>query len=222
MIAAVVAGPLVAVALLVGAPTQDGGPDASPKPSIQESLLRPFDLPFREPTSLERVTAHLASRLSGPVVLDRAALTRLELRPEDTVQLSLEGVRLKTGLQLLLDQVGMTYRVVPEDNLLVLTDSYGADEPYERILDEIEVLHRELHELREAVNVLYDSSLPAENAPGTMRKPTIIEELPGEAPKPDDAMEAPARSEPHIERPARPGVETTTLRPHRRTVAGHD
>jgi hypothetical protein len=208
MIVALIPGPLVVGALLLGAAPQDGGPSASPRPSIQESLVQPFHLPFREPTSLEHVAELLRRELSGPVVLDRAALTRLELQPGDTVQLELDGVRLKTGLQLLLDQVGMTFRVVPEDNLLILTDSFGADDPYERILDEIETLHRELHDLRDAVDDLQES-IATGAAEGAMRKPTILEEIPGEPvelPKERAPQASPERSEPHAVRPgaARP------------------
>ncbi len=34
------------------------------------------------------------------------------------VQLELDGVRLKTGLKLLLDQVGLTHQVIAEDKLV--------------------------------------------------------------------------------------------------------
>ena len=53
--------------------------------------------------------------IKGAVVLDLAALGRQDVEPDDPVQLELEGVRLKTGLKLLLDQVGLTFRVVAED-----------------------------------------------------------------------------------------------------------
>src|SRR5262249_28179550 len=88
-------------------------------PSGQGAMQRPFTLPFATPTSLSDVCEYLRKTLKAPVVLDRAALDRLEIEPEDEVQLQLEGVRLKTGLKLLLDQVGMTYQVIAEDNLLV-------------------------------------------------------------------------------------------------------
>ena len=45
------------------------------------------------------------------VMLDIAALGRQDIEPEETVQLELEGVRLKTGLKLLLDQAGRPTRV---------------------------------------------------------------------------------------------------------------
>ncbi len=125
-------------------------------PSIQEALLRPVDLPFAGETTLEEVRDHLARTLGGPVVLDRAALDRLELTPEDTVQLDLKGVRLKVGLKLLLDQVGLTYRVVPEDNLLILTDPEGSDDPAQRALAEVKAMHREMHDLQDAVDDLRD------------------------------------------------------------------
>jgi hypothetical protein len=124
--------------------------------SVQDALLKPFDLPFGEETTLEEVRQHLGKALGGQVVLDRSALDRLELTPEDTVQLDLKGVRLKVGLKLLLDQVGLSYRVVPEDNLLILTDPEGSDDPGQRVLAELKAMHRELHDLQDAVDDLRD------------------------------------------------------------------
>src|SRR5262249_51683347 len=84
------------------------------------------------------------------------ALDRLELTHEATVQLELRSVRLKTGLKLLLDQLGLTYRVIPEDNLLVLTDTEGSEEPLDRVLSELKALHRDLHALQDAMDELLD------------------------------------------------------------------
>ena len=53
------------------------------------------------------MAAHLRQALGAPVVLDLAALKRQDLTPESTVRLQLEGVRLKTGLKLLLDHCGI-------------------------------------------------------------------------------------------------------------------
>ena len=108
--------------------------------TIQDALLRPYHFPFSRPTSLAQVCAHLKETLKGPVVLDLAALDRKNSEPEDTVQLELDGVRLKTGLKLLLDQVGLTYRVVAEDNLMIITDQEGAEDPAERIWSELRAL----------------------------------------------------------------------------------
>ncbi len=74
------------------------------------------------------------------------------MKPDDPVQLQLEGVRLKTGLKLLLDQVGLTYQVVPEDNLLILTDTQGSADPIDRVLSEIKALHRDLHDVQDAID----------------------------------------------------------------------
>jgi hypothetical protein len=172
--------------------------DPEPKPSVQEALLRPFSFPFAEETTLEEVAAALRKSLGAPVVLDRAALDRQELSPESTVQLEMEGVRLKTGLKLLLDQVALTYRVVPEDNLLVLTDVSGSEDPSEQVLAELKSLHRDVHDLQDAVEDLYRALFPEEEGDGpTMRKPTLLEELPA----PGDGKEAPAEPSPR----ARPG-----------------
>ncbi|MDR3635584.1 MAG: hypothetical protein P4L84_17400 [Isosphaeraceae bacterium] len=152
--------------------------------SVQEALQRPFTMPFGEPTTLNDVCRHLRMMLKAPVVLDLAALDRLERSGEDTVQLDLhDGVRLKTGLKLLLDQVGLTYRVVPEDNLLIVTDRTGSEDPLDRIESELKALHRDLHDVQDAVDEIR-MALGVDEADGMkMRKPTIIEEIPEEAPK---------------------------------------
>jgi hypothetical protein len=151
-----------------------------PAVSVQDALQRPCDLPFREPTSLSEVCRHLRRALNAPVVLDLAALKRLEIGPEERVQLELQGVRLKTGLKLLLDQAGLTYRVVPEDNLLIVTDPQGSDDPVERVMSELKSLHRDVHDLQDAVDDLRAAMGVEEEGGPKMRKPTIIEELPGE------------------------------------------
>jgi hypothetical protein len=150
--------------------------------SIQDALLRPFPLPFNTPTRLDEVCRHLGRVLRAPVVLDKAAIDRQELRPEDTVQLELEGVRLKTGLKLLLDQVGLTYRVIPEDNLLIVTDQEGAEDPLERVQAELKAIHRDIHDIQDALDYLREDLGLEEGGP-KVRKPTIIEEMPAEKEK---------------------------------------
>jgi hypothetical protein len=158
--------------------------------SVQDALLRPFTLPFAEDTSLEDVAARLRKALKAPVVLDLAALDRLDLTPKTTVRLELEGVRLKTGLKLLLDQVGMTYRVIPEDNLLLLTDARGSEDPLERVFDELKSLHKDVHDLQDAMDDVYQALAPEEEGPA-MRKPTIIEEVPADPEKKPKPVEEP-------------------------------
>jgi hypothetical protein len=160
--------------------------------SLEERLIRPTRLPFAEETSLADVARWLHETLQAPVVLDRAALERQGLSRDSTVQLELDGVRLKTALRLLLDQVGLTYRLEPEDNLLVVTDAQGANEPLPRILGELEALHRDLHALQNSVDELYDALVP-ESGPA-LQMPTIIEEKP-------EGPEAPSGNTTHRTRP---------------------
>jgi hypothetical protein len=148
-------------------------------PSLQDALLRPYRFPFSRPSSLEEVCTHLRQTLKAAVVLDMAALDRQKVEPSDSVQLELEGVRLKTGLKLLLDQVGLTYRVVAEDNLMIITDREGSEDPGERVWSELRALHRDLHDLQDSLEELRDH-LGDEGGTGPhLRKPTIIEEMPG-------------------------------------------
>jgi hypothetical protein len=149
-------------------------------PTVQDLLLRPYRFSFARPTSLTQVCAHLRETLKVPVVLDQAALKRQEVEPEDTVQLELDGVRLKTGLKLLLDQVGLTAHVVAEDNLLVLTDREGSEDPLDRIWTDLRALHRDVHDVQDALDELTELlGVAKENGEGPrVRKPTIIEEMP--------------------------------------------
>ena len=175
------------------APPPAGHADGSA--SIQDALLRPFSWPFREDTTLQLVADYLKKNLRGPVVLDRAALARKKLTPETTVRLELEGVRLKTGLKLLLDQAGLTYRIVSEDNLLILTDTEGAEETSDRVLAELKALHHDVSDLRVAVDNLREDLAPESDAGPSLRKPTIIEEVP-EGDGKGMPAEKPARSRP--------------------------
>jgi hypothetical protein len=185
------AGPVV--------PTPGG--NAGAPVSVQDALTRPFDFPFAKETRIDEVAASLSKALNAPVVLDRAAMDRADVRPDDTVQLELKGVRLKTGLRLLLDQLDMTYRVEPEDNLLVFTDAIGAGDPVHRVLTEIEALHRDVHSLQDAVNEMR-KALGLTEEGEKLRKPTIIEEVsPSDAAKPKARPKPPAEAPPARSRP---------------------
>ena len=144
------------------------------------------------PTPLQQVCIHLQQTLKAGVVLDKAALERQNVKPEDPLQLELEGVRLKTGLKLLFDQLGLTYRIIPEDNLMIVTDREGSDEPTDRIWSELKALHRDLHDLQDTVDELRDSLGDQEGDGPQVRNPTIIEEMPEPAPeKPGTRLEKP-------------------------------
>ncbi|MHC5544079.1 hypothetical protein ACYOEI_38120 [Singulisphaera rosea] len=151
-------------------------PSTAPTHSIHDLLERPYPFRFQSPTRVSEVRDQLQKALKVPVVLDRAAMDRQDVRADDTVELELEGVRLRTGLKLLLSQVGLTYHVIAEDNLLLLTDEEGADDPLRRIFAEIKALHRDLHEVRDSVDEMREVLGLDEGA--KMRKPTIIEEQP--------------------------------------------
>jgi hypothetical protein len=173
-------------------------PTRSGPASVQDVLLRPFRFSFTRPTALARACLHLQESLGVPVVLDVAALGRQDVDPDDTVQLELDGVRLKTGLKLLLDQVGLTYHVVPEDNLLIITDREGSEDPLDRIWNELRTLHRDLHDVQDAVDELNDALVGDRGEGPRVRKPTIIEE------KPDHDPSAPDRPEGGMKEPKDP------------------
>ena len=165
---------------------------------LEELLdIEVIDMPFEECVKL------IAQRAKINVVLDPASLDRLELTPKSTVRLVVEDVRLKTGLKLLFDQVGLTTRILPEDNLLLIADKTESDEPLDRVLEEIKAIHRDIHGLQDDFRDLRDSILPAGDDPQPrMRNPTIIEE------KPDHGSDGKADGTKKSEKSARarPGV----------------
>jgi hypothetical protein len=170
-------------------------PVSSSAATVHELLLQPYRFPFSRPTGLVQVCAHLKQTLKIPVVLDLAALGRQDVKPDDPVQLELDGVRLKTGLKLLLDQVGLTFHVVPEDNLLIITDREGSEDPLDRIWAELRALHRDLHDVQDAVDGLTDLVGGEKGDGPRVRKPTIIEEMPGtDREKPEVGREKPEDS----------------------------
>lgn len=175
-----------------GPPTTAAAPTATPA-TVEEALLRPARIPFAQPTPLSEVVAFLRELLKAPVVLDRAAMARLDITENDTVQLELDGVRLKTALPLLLDQLAMTYRVEPEDNLLVLTDPEGANDRIDRILVEIERLHDDVHDLQDTVDVLTQTLTPVEIIPGDGVMPIDPNAPAPVAPPVDPGASTPAR-----------------------------
>jgi hypothetical protein len=179
--------------------------------TLQDALLRPYRFPFSRPTPLNQVCAHLQQTLKAPVVLDLAALDRQTVEPEDPVQLELDGVRLKTGLKLLLDQVGLTFHIVAEDNLLIITDKEGSEDPADRIWSELHALHRDLHDLQDAVDELR-TLVGGEKGEGPrVHKPTIIEEMPEDVgAKPGVIPEKPGRG---VEKPQGPAGATPGTRP---------
>ena len=150
------------------------------------------------------------------MVLDLAALDRQDVEPEDPVRLELEGVRLKTGLKLLLDQVGLTYRVIPEDNLMIITDREGSDDPTDRIFSELQALHRDLHSVQDELDELREL-MGDDRQGGRVRRPTIIEEVPeaaGQRPVVPDTKPATPRQRPGVDQPgagARPAPARVPL-----------
>jgi hypothetical protein len=162
--------------------------------TVQDALLHRYRFTFDRPTSLQQVCAHLKMTLKIPVVLDLAALDRQDVKPADTVALELDGVRLKTGLKLLLDQVGLTFRAVSEDNLLIITDREASEDPLDRVWTELRALHRDLHDVQDAVDELAESIGGEKGEGPRVRKPTIVEEMPEkERAKPEGSRDRPDR-----------------------------
>lgn len=181
-------------------------PRSGEKVSLQEALLRPYPFAFSGPTPLNEVAARLTDDLGGEVVLDLAALERLGVSRGDTVELELQGARLKTGLKLLLGQLDLTYRVVPEDNLLIITDAEGSTDPIDQVWAELDHMHRDVHDIQDGLDDLRDLLGVDLDGGAQLRRPTIIEEMPGatpnELPVPDLEPDAPPVEDEPLPAPA--------------------
>lgn len=171
--------------------------------SLQDALLLPYSFHFSKPTPLDDVARELAKDLKADITIDMAALDRQGLKIDDEVQLSLDGKRLKTGLKLLLDQLDLSYKVIPEDNLMIITDGTGSDNPIDQILVQIKTLHKDVHDLQDAVDEIRSALGLDEKGGPRMHKPTIIEEMPGQSKEKEAAKpgEAPAPKTPERSRP---------------------
>ncbi len=180
--------------------------------SVQDALLKPYAFRFARPTPLAEVAQRLGHDLGFPVVLDLAALERLDVTADDTVKLELVGVRLKTGLKLLLDQAGLTYKVIAEDNLLILTDKQGSEDPIERVMAEIHEIHRDIHDIQDALDEVREVTGLTGEEGAQVRKPTIIEEVPDnpDAKPQEGAMPKPSKRPEASRKPALPSVRPRT------------
>ena len=146
--------------------------------SAQDALLRPFDFPFAEPIALVDACSTIGRALGVAVAVDQAALDRQDVVDDDPVKLDLKGVRLKVGLKLLLDPLHLTFKVVPEDNLLIITDGEGSEDPVSLVLAELKAMHREVHDLQDAVDDLRDlveEELGYEPEPLPRRRTTVVD-----------------------------------------------
>ncbi|WP_435018825.1 hypothetical protein TA3x_000812 [Tundrisphaera sp. TA3] len=183
-------------------------PEAAARPapaSVQDALIQPFDFPFAEPIALVDACTAIGRALNVAVAIDQAALDRQEIGDDEAVKLDLKGVRLKVGLKLLLDPLRLTYRVVPEDNLLIVTDAEGSEDPAAQALVELKAMHKEIHDLQDAVDDLR----------------SLVEEELGFGPEEEGdgtsfvSHRAPRRPQP-LRRPARSGsAPNRDPRPHR-------
>ncbi|HEU5118303.1 MAG TPA: hypothetical protein VFT74_16920, partial [Isosphaeraceae bacterium] len=91
------------------------------------ALNQPTEMPFPEKTPLQDVLNHLRQATVSqtlpcglPIYLDPIGLENLDLTPESPIRMQLEGVRLKTTLELLLKQLGLVY--VVRQGVVIITD----------------------------------------------------------------------------------------------------
>ncbi len=171
---------------------------------IAEAMYQPLRLPFGKGATLDELVAYLRKETHANVVLDLAALSRLKLTPAAKVRLDLDEIRLRTGLKLLLDQVGLTTKIIAEDNLLIITDRTEADDLLSRLAEEVKELHRDLHVVQDDVREVRSFvSAPVEEViepEAKMRNPTIIEEVPG-GPKTDKGEHGDAETKSKKDKP---------------------
>ncbi len=108
--------------------------DAKTK-SILQKLEEPISMQFQNETPLEDVLKYIKNATQGPndsgipIYVDPVGLQEADKTLQNTVQLDLEGVPLKTTLRLLLKQLALTYTV--KDGMLTITSESSNDQPTE-------------------------------------------------------------------------------------------
>jgi hypothetical protein len=133
-------------------------------------LLETPSVAFPKETALEDVLKSVRAALQGrqkgeagvPIYVDPVALQEAEHSLKSPVEWNQEGVPMATALRLMLDQVGLAYRVTLDG--LVIIYCQGNEE--ERgdvsslILDNLSLLRSEVLALRREVDTLRHSELP--------------------------------------------------------------
>jgi len=106
-------------------PDNAGGTDLKSR-AILAKLESPVAIPFASETPLEDVLKYVKQATAGdalpagiPIYVDPISLQESEKTMASTVQLNLEGVTLRRGLGLMLDQLKLTFAV--EDGLLIIS-----------------------------------------------------------------------------------------------------
>jgi hypothetical protein len=105
-------------------------PEYFPKPSaaeqeFEEALKRTTDFSFSS-VSLEEVLRTIAQQQQFNLVFDHSALQDEGLDPSSPISIELLGVSMKTGLQLILEQVGLAYYV--RDDVVMITSKSAMEE----------------------------------------------------------------------------------------------
>src|SRR5262249_41032900 len=92
--------------------------DVAKTEAIKQALSQPIPMRFPDETPLEDVIKYIKTATQGPelpdgipIYIDPKGLKKSEESESSPVKMNLEGVRLKTALRLLLNQVGLVYTV---------------------------------------------------------------------------------------------------------------
>lgn len=89
---------------------------------INETLKRTGDVQFRE-APLDEVCRHLSNEYEIPIVIDHQCFDEIGHRVDMPVTLNLRGVRLRTALREMLDQVQVPYSLL--DGVITITTDHG-------------------------------------------------------------------------------------------------
>lgn len=108
-------------------PIVEDSDDLARNEQIRELLKMPLSMPFTDPTPLADVVKYIKSATQKPefpdgmpFYLDPHGLETVGATVDTPVTLSLEGIRLKTSLRLVLQQLSLGYFI--REGLLVITD----------------------------------------------------------------------------------------------------
>ena len=132
--------------------------DPSPLSKAAWKMLeQPIAMPFINDTSLDDILKYIREATSGPksqaskapglqIYVDPVGLGEAEKSLQSTVSINLEGIRLKTTLQLILAQLDLDYYV--RDGVLIITGIESISDQLEEALRELEAEEEEASQIK--------------------------------------------------------------------------
>jgi len=162
------------VPLIAKAQAQDGAGEITspaaetPEERIEKALSKPIDLTIKE-QPLKDVIVLIQEMAQVPVFLEVKKLEEAAINTETPVSFDVKGISLKSGLRLMLGQLGLTY--VVEDEVVQITTPEDAGSRFELRIYDCRTLLDLPNRKGAAVTEAKVAAKPAESLPAASAAP---------------------------------------------------